>query len=164
MNIEAVPNRNSPPAILLRESFREGGKVKKRTLLNLSGWPPARIAGLRALLKGGTVLAPGETPFQIQRSWPHGAVAAALGLLCALPLDRLLGAAGERLGTLVRAMIVARLMAPASKLATAKALSLAIGGSSLAPVLGLGEVDRLSSETALAFREPDRYRARLFRF
>jgi len=141
MYIEAVPNRNSPPAILLRESFREGGKVKKRTLLNLSGWPPARIAGLRALLKGGTVLAPGETPFQIQRSWPHGAVAAALGLLRALPLDRLLGAAGERLGTLVRAMIVARLMAPASKLATAKALSLATGGSSLAPVLGLGEVD-----------------------
>src|SRR5215469_12675912 len=109
MYIEAVPNRNSPPAILLRESFREGGKVKKRTLLNLSGWPPARIAGLRALLKGGTVLAPGETPFQIQRSWPHGAVAAALGLLRALPLDRLLGAAGERLGTLVRPTIEAAL-------------------------------------------------------
>jgi hypothetical protein len=141
MYIEAVPNRNSPPAILLRESFREGGKVKKRTLLNLSDWPPALVAGLRALLKGGSVLAPGETPFQIQRSWPHGAVAAALGLLRVLPLDRLLGAAGERLGTLVRAMIVARLIAPASKLATAKALSLATAASSLAPVLGLGEVD-----------------------
>ena len=79
MYIEAVPNRNSPPAILLRESFREGGKVKKRTLLNLSAWPPALVAGLRALLKGGTVLAPGEQPFEIRRSWPHGAVAAALG-------------------------------------------------------------------------------------
>ena len=100
MYIEAVPNRNSPPAILLRKSFREGGKVKKRTLLNLSDWPPPLVAGLRALLKGSTVLAPGETPFQIQRSWPHGAVAAALGLLRTLPLDRLLGAAGERPGSL----------------------------------------------------------------
>jgi hypothetical protein len=141
MYIEAVPNRNSPPAILLRESFREGGKVKKRTLLNLSDWPPALVAGLRTLLKGGTVLAPGEQPFEIRRSWPHGAVAAALGLLRTLPLDRLLGTAGERVGALVRAMIVARLVAPASKLATAKALSLATAASSLAPVLELGEVD-----------------------
>jgi hypothetical protein len=141
MYIEAVPNRNSPPAILLRESFREGGKVKKRTLLNLSDWPAPLVAGLRALLKGGTVLAPGETPFQIQRSWPHGAVAAALGLLRALPLDRRLDPAGERLGSLVRAMIVARLLAPASKLATAKALSLGTAATSLAPVLGLGEVE-----------------------
>ncbi len=141
MYIEAVPNRNSPPAILLREWFREGGKVKKRTLLNLSDWPPPLVAGLRALLKGSTVLAPGETPFQIQRSWPHGAVAAALGLLRTLPLDRLLGAAGERPGSLVRAMILARLLDPASKLATAKALSLGTAASSLAPVLGLGEVD-----------------------
>ena len=140
MYIEAVPNRNSPPAILLRESFRADGKVKKRTLLNLSHWPPALVAGLRALLKGGSVLAPGETRFSIERSWPHGAVAAALGLLRTLPLDRLLGAPGEREGSLVRAMIIARLMAPASKLATAKALSLATAASSLAPVLGLGEV------------------------
>jgi len=96
MYIEAVPNRNSPPAILLRESFREGGKVKKRTLLNLSDWPPALVAGMQALLKGGIVLAPGEAPFSIQRSWPHGHVAAALGMLRKLPLDRLLEAAGVR--------------------------------------------------------------------
>jgi len=57
MHIESVPNRNSPPAILLRESYREGGKVKKRTLLNLSNWPPERIAGFKALLKGGTIVA-----------------------------------------------------------------------------------------------------------
>ena len=56
MYIESVPNRNSPPAILLRESYREGGKVRKRTLLNLSDWPPERIAGFKALLKGGTVI------------------------------------------------------------------------------------------------------------
>src|SRR5258708_5355110 len=56
MYIEAVPNRDSPPAILLRESYREAGKVKKRTLLNLSDWPHERIAGFKALLKGGTVI------------------------------------------------------------------------------------------------------------
>ena len=141
MYIEAVSNRNSPPAILLRESYRDGGKVKKRTLLNLSDWPPALVAGMRALLKGGTVLAPGEAPFSIERCWPHGHAAAALGLLRALPLDRLLGAADERRGALGRAMIVARIIEPASKLATAKALSLTTAASSLAPVLGLGEVD-----------------------
>jgi Transposase DDE domain len=141
MYIEAIPNRNSPPAILLRESFREGGKVRKRTLVNLSDWPPPLIAGLRTLLKGGSVLAPGEQPFQIQRSWPHGQVAATLGLLRALPLDDLLDDGGGRHGALVRAMIVARLIEPASKLATAKALSLATAASSLAPVLQLGEVD-----------------------
>jgi hypothetical protein len=84
-------------------------------------------------LKGGIVLAPGEEPFSIRRSWPHGPVAAALGLLRALPLDRLLGVADERLGTLVRAMIVARLIEPASALATA--LALATAASSLAPGL-----------------------------
>ena len=55
MYIEAVPNRSSPPAILLRESYRDGGRVKKRTMLNLSDWPPTLVAGMRALLKGGTV-------------------------------------------------------------------------------------------------------------
>ncbi len=60
MYIEAVPNRNSPPAILLRESYRVGSKIKKRTLLNLSDWPVAVIEGLRALLKGGIVLPPGQ--------------------------------------------------------------------------------------------------------
>jgi hypothetical protein len=141
MYIEAVPNRNSPPAILLRESFREGGKVKKRTLLNLTDWPPALVDGLRRLLRGGTVVAPGALPFEIQRAWPHGHVAAVLGLLRTLPLDRLLGAAEARFGALVRAMIVARLIAPAAKLATAKALSVTTAASSLASVLGLGEVD-----------------------
>jgi hypothetical protein len=139
MYIEAVPNRNSPPAILLRESFREGGKVKKRTLLNLSDWPPALVEGMRALLQGGTVLPLGEPPFAIRRAWPHGHVAAVLGTLRGLALDRLLGE--QRGGRLVRAMIVARLLEPASKLATAKALSQSTAGHSVAPLLGLGEVD-----------------------
>ena len=75
MYIESVPNRSSPPAILLRESFRENGKVKKRTLLNLSHWPKDRVAGLKALLKGGTVVPAGQEPFTIIRSLPHGHVA-----------------------------------------------------------------------------------------
>src|SRR5438067_8962672 len=56
MYIESVPNRNSPPAILLRESYREHGRVRKRTLCNLSDWPAAHIEGLRGVLKGGTVI------------------------------------------------------------------------------------------------------------
>src|SRR5215470_7383649 len=108
MYIEAVPNRNSPPAILLRESYRVDGKVKKRTLLNLS-----------------TALPPGQDAIIIKRSLPHGHVAAVLGSLRKIGLDRLLGPTGEaanRCRDLVVAMIVARLIAPLSKLATAKAL------------------------------------------
>src|SRR3954449_2887317 len=79
MYIEAVPNRNSPPAILLRESSRENGKVRKRTLCNLSNWPTAHVEGLRGVLKGGTVIPADRDAFTITRSLPHGHVAAALG-------------------------------------------------------------------------------------
>src|SRR6516225_4700922 len=91
MYIEAVPNRNSPPAVLLRETYREGGKIKKRTLLNLTSWPPEQIEGLRIILKGGTALPPGERPFAIARSLPHGHVAAVLGAIRETGLDRILG-------------------------------------------------------------------------
>jgi hypothetical protein len=74
MYIESVPNRGSPPAILLRESYREAGKVKKRTLLNLSDWPHERIAGFKALLKGGTVIPQDQDAITIIRSLPHGHV------------------------------------------------------------------------------------------
>jgi len=141
MYIEAVPNRSSPPAILLRESYRVGDKVKKRTLLNLSDWPRPLVEGLRALLKGGTALPPGPEAIVIKRSLPHGHVAAVLGTLRRIGLDRLLGPAGNRCRDVVLAMIVARLIAPASKLATAKALDPATAGSSLGKALGLGAVD-----------------------
>jgi len=94
MYIESVPNRSSPPAILLRESYREGGKVKKRTLCNLSDWPQAHIEGLRGVLKGGVVIAPDREAFTITRSLPHGHVAAALGTARRIGLDRLLGPEG----------------------------------------------------------------------
>ena len=146
MYIEAVPNRNSPPAILLRESFRENGKVKKRTLLNLSNWPKDLLAGLKTLLKGGTAVPAGQEPFTITRSLPHGHVAAALGTLRRIGLDRRLDPrprtpSDKRRRDLVTAMIVARLLAPASKLATAKGLAPDTAASSLGPLLDLGEVD-----------------------
>jgi transposase len=149
MYIETVPNRGSPPAILLRESYRVGGKVKKRTLLNLTDWPRHVVDGLRALLKGGTVLPSGEDGITIKRSLPHGHVAAVLGTLRSIGLDQLLGPSGNRCCDLVVAMIVARLIAPVSKLATAKALDPATAASSLGSVLGLGEVDEDELYTAL---------------
>ncbi len=140
MYIEAVPNRSSPPAILLRESYRDGNRVRKRTLLNLTDWPRELVEGLRALLKGGTVIPAGQAALSVIRWLPHGHVAAVLGTLRKIGLDRLLGPAGERGRELAIALIVSRILAPTSKLATAKALAPATAASSLGAVLGLGEV------------------------
>jgi hypothetical protein len=149
MYIESVPNRNSPPAILLRESYREDGKVRKRTLCNLSDWPKAHIEGLRGVLKGGTVIPTEREAFTITRSLPHGHVGAALGTAHKIGLDRILGPDGNRCRDLVLAMIVGRILDPASKLAAARALSPATTSSSLGTVLGLGEVDEDELYTAL---------------
>ena len=121
MYIEAVPNRTSPPAILLRESYRHQGKVRKRTLCNLSDWSPTHVEGLRGVLKGGTVIPAGQHALTVTRSLPHGHVAAALGTARKIGLDRILG--------------------PVSKLAAARALSPATASSSLGEALGLGAVD-----------------------
>src|SRR6516164_4823969 len=76
MYIESVPNRNSPPAILLRESFRDGAKIKKRTITNLSDWPAELVEGLRTLLKGGTATPADRESIIVRRALPHGHVAA----------------------------------------------------------------------------------------
>jgi len=141
MYIESVPNRNSPPAILLRESYRDGGKIKKRTIANLSNWPTELVEGLRTLLKGGKVAPADQETIIVRRALPHGHVAAVLGALRDIGLDRLLGPARNRCRDLVIAMIVARLIAPASKLATARMLDPLTAASSLGAVLGLGPVD-----------------------
>ena len=141
MYIEAVPNRNSPPAILLRESYRVGAKIKKRTILNLSDWPSELVEGLRTLLKGGKVMPADQETIIVRRALPHGHVAAVLGTLRDIGLDRVLGPAGHRPRDLVIAMIIARLVTPASKLATARMLDPATAASSLGDVLGLGAVD-----------------------
>src|SRR5262249_33304784 len=140
MYIESVPNRHSPPAILLRESYREGGRVKKRTLLNLSDWPADRIAGFKMLLKGGTVVPSDQQAITIIRSLPHGHVVAALGTARKIGLDRLLGPDGNRCRDLVLALVVSRLLDPGSKLAAARALSPDTASSSLGQQLGLGPV------------------------
>ena len=80
MYVETVPNRNSPPAILLRESFREGGQVRKRTLANISDWPAEQIEFLRRVLKGETFPSDGGN-LDITRSLPHGHVAAVVGVM-----------------------------------------------------------------------------------
>src|ERR1700745_2593410 len=157
MYIEAVPNRGSPPAILLRKSYRESGKVKKRTLLNLSDWPQDRIAGFRMLLKGGTVIPGDQHAITIIRSLPHGQLAAARGPARKIGLDRLLGPDGNRCRDLVLALVVSRLLDPGSKLAAARALSPDTASSSLGEQLGLGMVDEDELYTALdwlAVRQP----------
>src|ERR1700693_3251383 len=141
MYIEAVPNRNSPPAILLRESYRHEGKVRKRTLCNLSDWPAAHVEGLRGVLKGGTVIPAERDAFTVTRSLPHGHVAAALGTARKIGLDGILGPDGNRCRDLVLAMLIGRILDPASKLATARGLSPATASSSLGEGLGLGAVD-----------------------
>jgi hypothetical protein len=141
MYIEAVPNRNSPPAILLRESYRAAGKVRKRTLCNLSDWPPAHIEGRRCVLKGGTVIPAEQDAITITRSLPHGHVAAALGTARKIGLERMLGPDGNRCRDLILALLVGRILDPVSKLAAARTLTPATASSSLGEALGLGEVD-----------------------
>src|SRR5207247_11103352 len=113
MYVETVPNRNSPPAILLRESFREGNKVRKRTLANISDWPPPQIESLRRVLKGETFQDAGS--LDIIRSLPHGHVAAVLGTIRKLGIAQMIDAAPSRQRELVVAMVVARFVEPGSK-------------------------------------------------
>ncbi len=143
MYIESVPNRSSLPAILLRESYREAGKVKKRTLANLSSWSPALIEGLRTLLKGGTAVRRLNDAFDIVRSLPHGHVAAVLGTLRKIGLETLIDPKPSSRRNQVLAMIVARILEPASKLATARELAEATAVSTLGETLdpGLDEDD-----------------------
>jgi len=138
MYVESVPNRHSPPAILLRESSRQNGKIVKRTLANLSAWPASQIESLRRVLKGESLISPSEA-FQIQRSVPHGHVAAVLGTLRCLGLEPILSRSPGPERNLVVAMIVARILEPSSKLATARGLHPETATSSLAAVLGLDE-------------------------
>jgi len=96
MHIERVPNRNSPPAVLLRQSYREEGKVRKRTLANLSKLPDDVIEGLRILLKGGSAIDRLESVFEIQCSLPHGHVTAVLGTLKNIGLESLISDRASR--------------------------------------------------------------------
>ena len=152
MYVERIPNRNSPPAILLRESYRAGDKFKRRTLANLSDWPAAKIEALRRVLRDEAVAPTDQQALTLLRSLPHGHVAAALGTLRKLGLDRILSQGGRqprREVALCIAMIVARLVDPASKLATARGLADETATCSLGQVLGLAAVDEQELYEAL---------------
>ena len=141
MYVATVPNRTSPPAILLRQSDRENGKVRNRTLTNLSDWPAEKIQSLRAVLRGDKLVPAGEGGFGIRRSLPHGHVAAALVTARRIGLDDLLARRGsKRHRSLAVALIIARLLDPAAKLATARMLDAATASHSLGEVLDLGSV------------------------
>ena len=141
MYIERIPNRSSPPAILLRESFREGGRVRKRTLANLSDWPQHRIDALAAGLKGQSVVGNIENAFEIIRSRPHGHVAAVLGTLAHVKLDQLISRMRCRERDLCVAMLASRLIAPASKLAISRGLASETTDSTLGEQLGVDDAD-----------------------
>ena len=148
MFIDTIPNRKSPPAILLRESYREGGTVKKRTLANLSKLPQRLIEGIRALINGGTVATPEagnqeEHGFKIVRALAHGHVAAVRGMMRKLGLDRTLQGRTQverRVRDVVEAMLIQRIIAPGSKLAFHRALAPETATSSLALSVGLTDV------------------------
>ena len=139
MYVATVPNRKSPPAILLRESYREGSKVKTRTLANLSHWPAPQIEALRAVLRGATSVGVLEDAFDVSRSLPHGHVAAVVGTMRKLGLGRLINAKSTREQQLCLAMIAARILRPGSKLALARQIDPQLSSSSLGQSLGLEE-------------------------
>lgn len=139
MHVAAVPSRQGGreySSVLVRQSYREGGKVKHRTLANLSKLPPAAVEAVRAVLRGEAV-GPLDQAFEIERALPHGHVLAVLGQMRQLKLDKLLAARPSRERELALAMIVSRVLQPDSKLATARSL----GSTSLAATLGIEGAD-----------------------
>jgi len=130
MYVTKVPNRSSPPAILLRESYREGSQVKSRTLSNLSHWPEEKIESLRRVLRGDPLVSP-QDAFEIKRSLPHGHVAAVLGTVRRLGLEQLIDRRATYERSLAVTMIVVRLIAPSSKLATARGIAAETASNSL---------------------------------
>lgn len=141
MYIESVPNRNSPPCVLLRESYREDGKVKKQTLANLSNIPPHLVAALKALISGRGVVVDTDDAFEIIDTLPHGHVEAILGTARKLGLGRLIDSRGGRERDLVMAMIAARVIEPRSKFASAQGMNNRTRTSSLGLMMGVTDAD-----------------------
>lgn len=151
MYVTAIPNRNSPPAILLRESYREAGKVRTRTIANITHLRPAQIEAIRGALSGSGSVAglPLPEAFRIDRSRPHGHVAAVLGSLRKLQLATVIDPQSSRQRDLVVAMIAARILDPASKLATARGLHSDTLHSSLGELLSLDSADETELYSAM---------------
>jgi transposase len=136
MYVATVPNRSSPPAILLRESYREGGKVKTRTLANLSKLPAAAIAAIRRAVKGERLVAP-DGAFEVIASPHHGHVQAVLIAIKRLGFESLIDSRPSRQRNLALAMVVARILEPDSKLATTRAWHL----TTLPEILGVTDAN-----------------------
>ncbi len=138
MYVEIVPNRGSNPAILLRESYREGGKVRKRTLGNISSLPMDQVDAIRRVLKGQQLVSTDELFEIVEDGSPdHGNVEAVMTAMDKLGFTRLLCSRASRQRDLIVAMVAARILKPLSKLATARAWS----STTLADVLGIGQLD-----------------------
>ena len=144
MYIDIVPNRNSKPAVLLREGWREGKKTLKRTLANLTQWPEEDVEALRLLLKGKRLL-PQDEVFSVERSMPHGHVQAVLGVMGKLGVDALMASRPCRERDLAMAMIAQRLLDPCSKLATTRLWHT----TTLAQELGVEDADAYELYNAL---------------
>src|SRR5438876_4718585 len=160
MYVATVPNRSSPPAILLRESYRHDGKVKTRTIANITHLPSHQVEALRLALAGSLATSSTSLPdsFLISRSLPHGHVAAVLGCLRNLHLDTILDSAPSRQRDLVIAMIVARIIEPASKLATARGLHCDTLHHSLGKILHLDSADETELYQAMDWLLPQQSR------
>jgi len=149
MFIDIIPNRSSPPAVLLREAWREGKRIRKRTLANLSALAPEQIDALRRILRGETLVPVEETGFEIIRTRPHGAVAAVVGMARQLGVEALLATRPSRERAIALALICARVLEPSSKLATARALLSETASSTLLDALDLEPVDEDACYAAL---------------
>ena len=160
MYVATVPNRNSPPAVLLRESYRLEGKVKTRTIANISHLSVQQVDALRLALAGSLSVRSTPLPdsFHISRSLPHGHVAAVLGCLRNLHLDAILDPLPSRQRDLVIAMIVARVLAPSSKLATARGLHCDTLHHSLGEILHLDSADEAELYQAMDWLLPQQSR------
>ena len=135
MYIDIVPNRGSPPAILLRESIRDGKRVRKRTIANLSALPIEQAEMIRRVLKGEK-LGPLESALEVVRSQAHGHVEAVLTAMRRLGLEKLIDARSSRERDLVVAMVAGRIIAPeASKLGLTRAWA----DTTLPDELGVGD-------------------------
>jgi len=136
MYVETVPNRKSRPAVLLREAWREGKKIRKKTIANLTEWPPQKVAALKRVLRGEVGKSSADA-FAVEQSLPHGHVEAVLRVLRKSGLEDALGARHSREKDLVVAMVAQRVLEPCSKLDTAGRLS----KTTLSSELGLGPTD-----------------------
>lgn len=139
MYVERVHNQHSGSCVLLRESFRVDGKVRKRTIANLTQWPAHVIDGLQRLLRGEALSGKLEDSFDTIATRAHGHVAAVLGTLDKLDVPRILASRRTRERDLVLAMLVARIVDPQSKLATARGLGDETQLSTLGELLGISD-------------------------